>query len=1225
MATITPRRPARNLIESQRRVHSPLERIRGTIRTYVGLEGAALLLTLVALWFWISFVLDFGPFRLLDWDWVQEVSRPVRALSLGWLFLCGVILLRVGLIRRMYGEEIASILRTGFATSAKRQSLPVWLRLPLGGGAVAGACWLADVIGSALIGDDIGGRVFALVAAPLVALVITSLHELFGVTSNVSRWVRAPVTAVGAALGAFLGAYLGYELFGSTAGAIVLSALLSISGDVAALVSIGVVTSLVRNQGYLVALTVPCVAAYLLGWLVAGLVAGYVPFLAAVLVILLMVGPVLGVVVLRLTRDFSDPALALVLERRFPSVLGDRLITAVELANPRIAARYGYSQIMIEQTIHEAADRVETVPVREVFDWKRLGRYWIGVAIVTVGLYLVAGALFCIPWVGQTAEGERAGFAAFHQAAGLALERNLLLQNTIWPRRAFLEILDWPENRDKHVGKDDSALTIKVRAYKWVVASPQAAEGWRALTWNDLVQNKHLLGSAASPIDFRENDDQGKKDWGQPRDPSGWTLDEIETRLNREETHETIDVDAKEKLRDALTRLEQRAADPAMRRTLRMLTVPAVVTIRYRGTRGGGELTLQRQGDNEYTGQFPDLKETVRFTARGEDYETPGYKITVVPPPSLVEMEALEERPAYVHYRVKGEDSPAVLRGLKQHMAARPVSVSGGDTSRLEAVYAGGNLTLVARSDKELKEVAIDEPRKGAAAVKGDVKLLDPHTFQVYFENVHSTYDFYFRFVDTENVKGERHVVIKPQDDSPPDVNIDVKILRKTSQGYMVTPSAYIPLEAKIIDDRGLHQVEYACTVTKLDRQAEQGGRGLFALAAMHLLPGGPGQEFVAAARIASLSRDAKSGPKGSGETSIQRFPAPTFRTSPDEYQSLDKIQASLGETKPITLNLKRTFEIDKLEEKDFRVDKDDLRYFFSIDQVKNAEGKPLKVEDKDAVQSRYRMLLWMEAVDTDVETGKEVLKTAKGNEYTANRGRSKETLTFIVVPENDLLAEIAKEEDTLYIKLAEQIKRLKDGLDKLDDIKRDLSVVGLTEQQFIAMRVRAEELAQTLDKAELSASEVSNDYQRILKELVTNRVEPAMIDRVENQIVKPLNRSVNGENNATDTFPKAKEGVGNLRLAVAPEGGDINAKVVATRAATDEARLRFEGLIKRLTEVLDKMEALADINKLRKSLEEMVKEQENEKAILALILHQMNEDLLNSLRGTDKKPEEKP
>src|SRR5260370_761791 len=91
----------------------------------------------------------------------------------------------------------------------------------------------------------------------------------------------------------------------------------------------------------------------------------------------------------------TPPTLTLVLERRFPKVLGDRLITAVELANPRESAKYGYSPIMIEQTIHEAAALVEQVPVNDVFDWRRLVRRGIWVGVMTVGLYIVTGLIFC--------------------------------------------------------------------------------------------------------------------------------------------------------------------------------------------------------------------------------------------------------------------------------------------------------------------------------------------------------------------------------------------------------------------------------------------------------------------------------------------------------------------------------------------------------------------------------------------------------------------------------------------------------------------------------------------------------------------------------------------------------------------------------------------------------------------------------------------------------------
>ena len=42
----------------------------------------------------------------------------------------------------------------------------------------------------------------------------------------------------------------------------------------------------------------------------------------------------------------------LMLERKFPALLGDRLITAVELSDPEEAAKLGYSPAMIRETIN---------------------------------------------------------------------------------------------------------------------------------------------------------------------------------------------------------------------------------------------------------------------------------------------------------------------------------------------------------------------------------------------------------------------------------------------------------------------------------------------------------------------------------------------------------------------------------------------------------------------------------------------------------------------------------------------------------------------------------------------------------------------------------------------------------------------------------------------------------------------------------------------------------
>src|SRR5437870_8417952 len=99
-------------------------------------------------------------------------------------------------------------------------------------------------------------------------------------------------------------------------------------------------------------------------------------------------------VVRRLMVEFRPPALALVLERRFPQQLGDRLITAVELADLDRAAAQGYSRAMIEQTIADAVRRVETVPVNEVFNWGRLRTLAAWCFALTIGLYLLVAFVY---------------------------------------------------------------------------------------------------------------------------------------------------------------------------------------------------------------------------------------------------------------------------------------------------------------------------------------------------------------------------------------------------------------------------------------------------------------------------------------------------------------------------------------------------------------------------------------------------------------------------------------------------------------------------------------------------------------------------------------------------------------------------------------------------------------------------------------------------------------
>src|SRR5262249_34918045 len=116
------------------------------------------------------------------------------------------------------------------------------------------------------------------------------------------------------------------------------------------------------------------------------------------------------------------------------------------------------------------------------------------------------------------------------------VERNILLRNTIWPRRSYLEILPWPlkEGQDEEearklepgelrIPQGTAPPALRVRAWKYILADAEAPEGGRLLTWADLTDRPNLA-SWTTVVALPEA-------W-QPRDPSvGMTVDEVELQL----------------------------------------------------------------------------------------------------------------------------------------------------------------------------------------------------------------------------------------------------------------------------------------------------------------------------------------------------------------------------------------------------------------------------------------------------------------------------------------------------------------------------------------------------------------------------------------------------------------------------------------------------------------------------------------------------------------------
>jgi hypothetical protein len=251
-----------------------------------------------------------------------------------------------------------------------------------------------------------------------------------------------------------------------------------------------------------------------------------------------------------------------------------------------------------------------------------------------------------------------------------------------------------------------------------------------------------------------------------------------------------------------------------------------------------------------------------------------------------------------------------------------------------------------------------------------------------------------------------------------------------------------------------------------------------------------------------------------------------------------------------------------------------------------------LKEPNDKAIQPHYRIRLSVTATDNNVETGPRV-------------GQSKEKFTFLVVSEHELLAEIAKEEEGLHVKLEEALGRLKDAKIKLDKVAEELP--NLPKEEFSPLARRTEELQEAIAKSWDVSREVHGDYKRILNELIANQVQKGMIDKVKDKIVEPLDFAIQGD------FPHADDTMRELQKK-------LDAKVFDA-PATEAARQALARVISRLEGVLEAMGDVSNINKLITVLIQIEKKEREQAEQLKDLLRKKTDDLIKSL---EDKPKEK-
>lgn len=941
---------------------------------------------------------------------------------------------------------------------------------------------------------------------------------------------------------------------------------------------------LILDYGFFKVFTVDWVQ--VLPW---GLRAGILVVLVSGLIALLVVR-----VTLRLMREFRDQALALVLERRFPKLLGDRLITAVELADTDAAARYGYSQAMIDQTVSDAAERVDQVPVNEAFNWKRLRSYLGVVVTLTLGLFVLAGAGYAAV-TAVTGKGSAADYMTdFGNVSAIWFERNVLLQNTIWPRRTYLEIVNFPVDEDKPltVGRNVGQAPVRVRALKWVYADKRSREGWRQLMWSDL--NPQLLGMSSVPElprDFFKGDQD-------------WSLDVIDAQTERDDVRQKMNQQSPSSyltIRGVIDQLHHLAAQPAMARTLRELDVPEEVLIYYKGDSTQSEQTLKREENNEYVGTINDLKETVKVWANAGDYWTRPRTIAVVPPPTLDTLYREEAQPAYLYHRVPVGGSDTDLKGLKQRFPRERVYL-GGESSRID-VPAGTDIKLIGSTgagvkDKDLEKVVI-LPRNLAEFQKslpenlrkeppadvwmkqknvGPVHIIDPRTFEVQINNVVSRVDFDFEMTDTDGVVARRHVVVQPADDIAPEVEVGpASIVRKTPEGYMVTVSAMIPFEGRVRDDHGLDKLMYDYGYSAIEEKSVNRSKAILAAQGVlwHLMPEGQAGNTLIAPRIGAYVAKAVETTDNDikGTAPLASFAA-KLRDKNRGNVNIDELRKKLAGQPP--QNPHHLLHTLKPEEE-----------FFDV--------QPLRLKVSSGTQIRYRMRLKLAAADNNVETGPRLAD-------------SKETFTFVLVGETELLANIAKEEGELHDKLATQgVGKLEVFRGRLTQMASYLAAPDFTPDKYPAHAERSLQIAEAIASAALVANEVHREYQRIEKELVINRVgidgvNKNMVAKV-GKVLAPLEQALNNE------FPAAEDAQRRLYKALAVAEKDPKA-AADVPGLLKESQLRYDELMSRLKQVIEAMDQIKVINEIIKQLQALESAQ-RENVLLLKYLQKRLEDLI--------------
>ncbi|HKB42390.1 MAG TPA: hypothetical protein VKD72_38545, partial [Gemmataceae bacterium] len=806
----------------------------------------------------------------------------------------------------------------------------------------------------------------------------------------------------------------------------------------------------------------------------------------------------------------------------------------------------------------------------------------------------------------------------------------------------------FPDSGEVRVGKDGEA-TIQAMAYEFALYDRNVKGRWRPVTLEDLHNKTLDVGEVPAVEDLPDrwlpigSSDEERQNPAAVR--RNLPIEDIRYYADKppqpgEEHDQKIQKqnlkaeEAREQISRVIDRLRELADNPDLSRKFRRLRQPKQVRINLpqgdkemeQGTGKADEHNIIKTR-NVYEHKIAKLTSTTKFTIRADDYESVELQLLMVPPPRMVDVYSEPAVPAYLYHlpEIQGagvtmpslpaellgqavatpfagplaaatllppdralDDDQRFLAPRKQRLVGSFVNVAGASSPEV-SVPAGSDLTLEARIDKPLSTARADDvvvKRKESDRVTEKLpQRIDDYRFRITLSDVRQDIELTFEFTDTDGDSGKQTLVVKPTADERPLINQFIPdVVRMVEDKYIVTGKAVIPFKIVVNDDFGLSSVEYTYSVHEAASQSLELRRVAAVAGAIGMTLRGPDAPLSSLVHNfvlpASLSRSQET---ITGVQPLARFQAEFDAQRARTIKEIDQLlttplprDAAAKSIRNYLIKEPREYDA-YLNDPEADVDRSKPFKGFNVGEIRRQEGRlmvPLAAPEGQ-LQKNYLMLVALKVRDTNVH------RPGRGNRD------SSQQYPFLIVSDTELLFQISLEEQRLFDELKKSFDDLEKARAQLSTLRFDIPAQpGARGVDFVGFSVRAEEIDKGLRETLRVTTKVHADYDRILREMRTNRIHEGskrqIAERVKDHIVLPLGKVKEGD------FPYAQEACTSLRRSIDNTSKTDLERLAKSRADAEAAEKEMDRVLNSLREILVHMQGIVEIGKLIAKIREL-------------------------------------